>query len=44
MLEEILIQLLILSLFGNVALDTISFILIMVLTIITYKNHISATN
>lgn len=41
MLEEILLQLLMLSLFANVALTIISFIL--VITIITYKqNHISA--
>jgi len=43
MLEEILLQLLILSLFANVALTIISFVLIIVITIITYKqNHISA--
>ncbi len=43
MLEEILLQLLILSLFINVALTIISFILIIAITIITYKqNHISA--
>lgn len=43
MLEEILLQLLVLSLFTNVALTIISFILIIVITIITYKeNHISA--
>ena len=43
MLEEILLQLLMLSLFTNVALTIISFILIIVITIITYKeNHISA--
>lgn len=43
MLEEILLQLLMLSLFANVALTIISFILIIVITIITYKqNHISA--
>lgn len=43
MLEEILLQLLILSLFANVALTIISFILVIVITIITYKqNHISA--
>ena len=41
MLEEILLQLLMLSLFANVALTIISFIL--AITIITYKqNHISA--
>ena len=43
MLEEILLQLLILSLFGNVALAIISFVLVIALTIIIYKeNHISA--
>lgn len=43
MLEEILLQLLILSLFTNVALTIISFILIVAITIITYKkDHISA--
>lgn len=43
MLEEILLQLLILSLFTNVALTIISFILIIVTTVIIYKqNHISA--
>lgn len=43
MLEEILLQLLVLSLFINVALTIISFILIIVITIITYReNHISA--
>lgn len=43
MLEEILLQLLILSLLGNVALAIISFALIIVLTIVIYKeNHISA--
>lgn len=43
MLEEIFLQLLILSLLANVALTIISFILIIVLSIITYKeNHISA--
>lgn len=43
MLEEILLQLLILSLIGNVALAIISFVLIIVLTVIIYKeNHISA--
>lgn len=43
MLEEMLLQLLILSLFGNVALAIISFVLIIVLTIIIHKkNHISA--
>lgn len=43
MLEELLLQLLVLSLFTNVALTIISFILIIVITIITYReNHISA--
>ena len=43
MLEEMLLQLLIISLFGNVALAIISFILIIVITIFIYKeNHISA--
>lgn len=43
MLEEILLQLLMLSLFANVTLTIISFILIVVITIVTYKeNHISA--
>lgn len=43
MLEEILLQLLMLSLFTNVALTIISFILIIVITVIIYKqNHISA--
>ena len=43
MLEEILLQLLMLSLFTNVALTIISFISIIVIIIITYKeNHISA--
>lgn len=43
MLEEILLQLLMLSLFTNVALTIISFIWIIVITISTYKeNHISA--
>ena len=37
MLEEILLQLLMLSLVGNVALAIISFILIIVLTVIIYK-------
>ena len=37
MLEEILLQLLILSLFGNVVLAIISFVLIIVLTIVIYK-------
>lgn len=43
MLEEILLQLLILSLFTNVALTIISFVLLIILAYITYKeNHISA--
>lgn len=43
MLEEILLQLLTLSLILNVALAIISFVLIIVLAIIIYKeNHISA--
>ena len=43
MLEETLLQLLILSLYTNVALTIFSFILITAITIITYKqNHISA--
>ena len=43
MLEGILLQLLMLSLFANVALTIISFIVIIAITIITYKqNHISA--
>ena len=43
MLEEILIQLLVLSLYTNVALTVISFILLIILTYSTYKeNHISA--
>jgi len=37
MLEEILLQLLVLSLFGNVALAIISFVLVMALTIMIYK-------
>jgi len=43
MLEEILLQFLILSLIANVGLTIISFILIIAITIIIYKNnHISA--
>ena len=43
MLESALFQLLILSLITNIALTIISFVLIMVLTIIIYKeNRISA--
>ena len=37
MLEEILLQLLILSLIGNVALAIISFVLIIVFTVVIYK-------
>ena len=45
MLETALLQLLILSLITNIALSIISFVLIVVLTIIIYKeNHISAAN
>jgi hypothetical protein len=45
MLEEILLQLLILSLAVNIVLATISFILIIALVIITYKkNHFSASH
>jgi len=45
MLEELLMQILMLSFFTNVALAIISYILIIVLTIIIYKkNHISASN
>ena len=43
MLEEALLQLLIFSLIMNIALAIISFVLIIALVIITYKeNHISA--
>lgn len=43
MLEGILLELLMLSLYMNIALTIISFVLIIVLTIIIYKkNHISA--
>ena len=43
MLEEVLLQLLILSLIANITFAIISLALIIVLTIITYKgNHISA--
>lgn len=43
MLEGILLQLLILSIAGNLALAIISFVLIIDRTIIAYKqNHISA--
>lgn len=45
MLEEALLQLLILSLITNIALAIISFVLIIALVIITYKeNHISASH
>ena len=45
MLEEALMQLLILSLITNVALAIISFVLIIALVIITYKeNHFSASH
>ena len=45
MLESALFQLLILSLITNMALTIISFVLIVVLTIIIYKeNHISAAH
>ena len=45
MLEEALLQLLILSLITNMALAIISFVLIIALVIITYKeNHISASH
>jgi len=43
MLEEILLQLLILSLITNISLTVIFFVAIIVITIITYKeNHNSA--
>ena len=43
MLEGILLELLMLSLYMNIALTIISFVLIIVFTIIIYKeNHISA--
>ena len=43
MLEEVLLQLLILSLIANITFAIISLALIIVLTIITYKgNHIYA--
>ena len=45
MLEEALLQLLILSLITNIALAIISFVLIIALVIITYKeNQISASH
>ncbi len=45
MLEEALLQLLILSIVANIALAIISFVLIIALVIVTYKeNHISATH
>ena len=44
MLEEIFLQLLILSLIINIALTILSFILVIALVIITYKrNRISAS-
>ncbi len=43
MLEGILLELLMLSLYMNIALTIISFVIIIVFTIIIYKeNHISA--
>ena len=43
MLEEILLQLLILSLYTNVALTIITLVIIIVICVIIYKeNHISA--
>jgi len=43
MIEDILLQFLILSFIANVILAIISFVLIIVLTVIIYKNdHISA--
>ena len=43
MVEEVLLQLLILSLIANIFLTVILFITIIAITIITYKeNHISA--
>jgi flagellar biosynthesis protein FliP len=45
MLEEALLQLLILSLFANIVLAIVSFILIIAIVIITYKkNHFSANH
>lgn len=45
MLESALLQLLILSLIANIAITIISFVLIITLVIITYKeNHISANH
>lgn len=45
MLESALLQLLILSLIANIAITIISFVLIIALVIITYKeNHISANH
>ena len=45
MLEEALFQLLILSLVTNIALSIISLILIVVISVIIYKeNHISASH
>ena len=39
MLEEVIMQLLILSLIGNIALATLSFLLIIAIVIITYKEE-----
>ena len=39
MLEEVIMQLLILSLIGNIALATLSFLLIIAIVIITYKKE-----
>ncbi len=45
MLEEVLLKLLILSLISNIAFAIISLVLIIALSIITYKeNHISASH
>lgn len=45
MLEEVLLKLLILSLISNIAFAIISLVLIIALSIITYKeNHISANH
>ena len=44
MLEDILLQLLIISIYTNVGLTIITFVLIIVLTVILYKeNHTSAS-
>lgn len=43
MLEDVLLQILIISLYTNVGLTIITFVLIIVLTVILYKeNHTSA--